>query len=101
MRMSSEVKAPQNPLSAYAYFFKETQNSIKSQQPNATFESVSKIVETMWQALEEDQKEKYRWAVMGLRWWRAVSEGCVVLQDDERGGQGEIQTGEGAVRQSD
>ena len=59
----SELKPPQNPLSAYAYFFKETQNSIKSQQPNATFESVSKIVETMWQALEEDQKEKYRWAV--------------------------------------
>merc|ERR1712029_1296413 len=49
-----------NPLSAYAFFFKETQNSIKSQQPNATFESVSKIVETMWQALEESQKEKYR-----------------------------------------
>ena len=60
-----EQKPPQNPLSAYAYFFKETQNSIKSQQPNATFESVSKIVETMWQALEEDQKEKYRWAVIG------------------------------------
>ena len=59
----SELKPPQNPLSAYAYFFKETQNSIKSQQPNATFESVSKIVETMWQALEEDQKEKYRWAM--------------------------------------
>ena len=61
----SELKAPQNPLSAYAYFFKETQNSIKSQQPNATFESVSKIVETMWQALEEDQKEKYRWVKNG------------------------------------
>ena len=65
LRMSTEPKAPQNPLSAYAYFFKETQNSIKSQQPNATFESVSKIVETMWQALEEDQKEKYRWVKNG------------------------------------
>jgi len=51
---------PQNPLSAYAFFFKETQASIKSQQPDATFESVSKIVETMWAALEENQKEKYR-----------------------------------------
>ena len=63
MSFSDEMKLPQNPLSAYAFFFKETQNSIKSQQPNATFESVSKIVETMWQALEESQKEKYRWAV--------------------------------------
>ena len=65
LKMSTEPKAPQNPLSAYAYFFKETQNSIKSQQPNATFESVSKIVETMWQALEEDHKEKYRFVVPG------------------------------------
>ena len=63
MSFSDEMKLPQNPLSAYSFFFKETQNSIKSQQPNATFESVSKIVETMWQALEESQKEKYRWAV--------------------------------------
>eukprot|EP00092_Neocalanus_flemingeri_P022824 GFUD01024748.1.p1 GENE.GFUD01024748.1~~GFUD01024748.1.p1 ORF type:complete len:172 (+),score=66.87 GFUD01024748.1:59-574(+) len=57
---STVAKAPQAPLSAYAFFFKETQASIKSQQPDATFESVSKIVETMWQALEENQKEKYR-----------------------------------------
>ena len=63
MSFSDEMKLPQNPLSAYSFFFKETQNSIKSQQPNVTFESVSKIVETMWQALEESQKEKYRWAV--------------------------------------
>jgi len=54
------MKAPANPLSAYAFFFKETQASIKSQQPDATFESVCKIVETMWQALEEGQKEKYK-----------------------------------------
>ena len=27
---------------------------------NETFESVSKIVETMWQSLEEGQKEKYK-----------------------------------------
>ena len=59
--MSQDVKPPQNVLSAYAFFFKETQASIKSQQPDATFESVSKIVETMWQALEEPQKEKYRY----------------------------------------
>ena len=58
--VGKDMKPPQAPLSAYAFFFKETQASIKSQQPDATFESVSKIVETMWQALEENQKEKYR-----------------------------------------
>lgn len=59
--VGKDMKAPQAPLSAYAFFFKETQASIKSQQPDATFESVSKIVETMWQALEDSQKEKYRY----------------------------------------
>ena len=54
------TKPPQLPLSAYAFFFKETQASIKSKQPNATFESCSQIVESMWQSLADDQKEKYR-----------------------------------------
>jgi len=54
------VKAPNNPLSPYAFFFKETQTSIKQQQPDANFESVSKIVDTMWQSLDETQKEKYK-----------------------------------------
>lgn len=54
------VKAPANPLSAYALFFKETQASLKSQQPDATFDTVSKIVETMWQALDDNAKEKYK-----------------------------------------
>lgn len=55
-----DLKPPQNPLSAYAFFFKETQASIKSSTPDATFEAVSKIVEQMWQSLEENQKDKYR-----------------------------------------
>ena len=54
-----DPNAPSNPLSPYAFFFKETQASIKSQQPDATFECVSKIVEAMWAALGEEQKEKY------------------------------------------
>ena len=88
--MSQDVKPPQNVLSAYAFFFKETQASIKSQQPDATFESVSRIVENMWQALEENQKEKYR-SDLSLS---ALFEACSIhndnLQEDERGGQGEV-----------
>ena len=57
---TQDLKPPQNPLSAYAFFFKETQASIKSSTPDATFEAVSKIVEQMWQSLEENQKDKYR-----------------------------------------
>ena len=33
--------------------------SIKSTDPDATYEQVAKIVETMWQALGVDQKKKY------------------------------------------
>ena len=55
-----DMRPPNAPLSAYAFFFKETQASIKSQKPDATFESVSTIVEAMWQGLDENQKEKYR-----------------------------------------
>ena len=57
---TQDLKPPQNPLSAYAFFFKETQASIKSSTPDATFEAVSKIVEQMWQSLDENQKDKYR-----------------------------------------
>ncbi|XP_023347627.1 TOX high mobility group box family member 4-A [Eurytemora carolleeae] len=51
--------APAKPLSPYALFFKETQASIKSEQPEATFASVSEIVDAMWQALGQVQKQKY------------------------------------------
>ena len=88
--MSQDVKPPQNVLSAYAFFFKETQASIKSQQPDATFESVSRIVENMWQALEENQKEKYRSDLSQLKKcflykFEACSFRKDLLQEDERG----------------
>ena len=88
--MSQDVKPPQNVLSAYAFFFKETQASIKSQQPDATFESVSRIVENMWQALEENQKEKYRFDLLQLKQCSHYKfETCSIhnddFQEDERG----------------
>ena len=42
------------------HVYQETQASLKSQQPDATFDTVSKIVEAMWQALDDNQKEKYK-----------------------------------------
>merc|ERR1719167_1825398 len=53
------MNAPHPALSAYAMFFKETQMSIKSEQSDADFSTVQKIVETMWKALGNDQKQKY------------------------------------------
>ena len=44
------------PVSAYALFFRDTQASIKGQNPNASFGEVSKIVASMWDVLAPDHK---------------------------------------------
>lgn len=44
------------PVSAYALFFRDTQAAIKGQNPNASFGEVSKIVASMWDALETEHK---------------------------------------------
>ncbi|KAF7642674.1 hypothetical protein LDENG_00253290 [Lucifuga dentata] len=51
---------PVKPVSAYALFFRDTQASIKAQNPNATFGEVSKIVASMWDCLGEEQKQEYK-----------------------------------------
>lgn len=44
-------------MSAYALFFRDTQAAIKGSNPNASFGEVSKIVASMWDSLEADQKQ--------------------------------------------
>lgn len=44
------------PVSAYALFFRDTQAAIKGQNPNASFGEVSKIVASMWDALDTEHK---------------------------------------------
>jgi hypothetical protein len=43
-------------VSAYALFFRDTQAAIKGQNPNASFGEVSKIVASMWDALDAEHK---------------------------------------------
>jgi HMG (high mobility group) box len=43
-------------VSAYALFFRDTQAAIKGQNPNASFGEVSKIVASMWAALDVEHK---------------------------------------------
>lgn len=43
-------------MSAYALFFRDTQAAIKGQNPNASFGEVSKIVASMWDALDSEHK---------------------------------------------
>ncbi|XP_018613202.1 thymocyte selection-associated high mobility group box protein TOX-like [Scleropages formosus] len=51
---------PQKPVSAYARFFRDTQAVIKGQNPSATFGDVSKLVASMWDRLDEEQKQSYK-----------------------------------------
>uniref|UniRef100_F1L365 TOX high mobility group box family member 3 n=1 Tax=Ascaris suum TaxID=6253 RepID=F1L365_ASCSU len=51
---------PQKPVSAYALFFRDTQAAIKGRTPNATFGEVSKIVASMWDALDGGAKNSYK-----------------------------------------
>lgn len=41
-------------------FFRDTQSHIKSQNPNATFGQISKIVAGMWDQLDAERKEVYK-----------------------------------------
>ncbi|KAJ3593066.1 hypothetical protein NHX12_005403 [Muraenolepis orangiensis] len=59
-RVIGEKRPAPKPVSAYALFFRDTQAAIKSQNPNATFGEVSKIVASMWDGLGEEQKQVYK-----------------------------------------
>ncbi|XP_075161894.1 uncharacterized protein LOC142234623 isoform X2 [Haematobia irritans] len=50
---------PAKPLSAYAYFFRDTVSAIKQQNPSCSFQELSKIVASMWEALDQSHKEVY------------------------------------------
>lgn len=55
---SDDLKEPVKPISAYALFFEETQELIKSQAES--FVEISKIIASMWDSLEESGKQVYR-----------------------------------------
>jgi len=59
-RKKKDPNAPASVSSAYAFFFKDTQASVKSQNPNAKFGEVSKIVAQMWEAMGFEDKSSYK-----------------------------------------
>ncbi|VDK66880.1 unnamed protein product [Anisakis simplex] len=54
------MRLVEQPVSAYALFFRDTQAAIKGRTPNATFGEVSKIVASMWDALDGCAKNSYK-----------------------------------------
>lgn len=59
-RKKKDPNAPASVSSAYAFFFKEIQGSVKAKNPNIKFGEVSKIVAHMWENLGEEEKSVYR-----------------------------------------
>ncbi|XP_023291525.2 TOX high mobility group box family member 4-B isoform X1 [Lucilia cuprina] len=55
----SDQNEPAKPLSAYALFFRDTVSAIKQQNPSCSFQELSKIVASMWDALDPAHKNVY------------------------------------------
>ncbi|KAJ6222485.1 hypothetical protein RDWZM_001030 [Blomia tropicalis] len=51
---------PTKPVSAYALFFRDTQPSIKADNPQASFGEISKIVASKWEQLGKGDKDVYK-----------------------------------------
>ncbi|XP_022218602.2 LOW QUALITY PROTEIN: TOX high mobility group box family member 4 [Drosophila obscura] len=53
------AQAPSKPLAPFALFFRDTVTAIKQQNPACSLEQISVIVQTMWDSLDETQKNVY------------------------------------------
>jgi hypothetical protein len=51
---------PQKPVSAYALFFRDSQAAIKARNPNLSFGDVSKMVASLWDSLDAENKALYK-----------------------------------------
>jgi len=58
-RKKKDPNAPASASSAYTFFFKDNQASIKEANPEAKFGEVSKIVSSMWAALDKESRAVY------------------------------------------
>ncbi|XP_014091712.2 TOX high mobility group box family member 3 [Bactrocera oleae] len=56
---ATDANEPAKPLSAYGLFFRDTVSAIKQQNPNCTFQELSRIVSSMWEALDVSHKNVY------------------------------------------
>lgn len=55
----TDPNEPAKPHSAYALFFRDTVSAIKQENPNCAFPELSRIVASMWEALDPSHKNVY------------------------------------------
>jgi len=59
-RKKKDPNAPAGVTSAYTFFFRARQATIKAQNPGAKFGDVSKIVAQLWEAMSDSEKTEYK-----------------------------------------
>ena len=59
-KKKKDPNAPGSVISAYTFFFRDKQATIKEQNPKAKFGDISKIVSQLWEALGETERAVYR-----------------------------------------
>ncbi|CAO3642016.1 unnamed protein product [Cunninghamella blakesleeana] len=58
-RSKKDPEAPKRGLSAYMIFSKENRERIKSENPDATFGQIGKLLGEAWKNLDDEGKQKY------------------------------------------
>ncbi|KAG1445827.1 hypothetical protein G6F56_009775 [Rhizopus delemar] len=58
-RSKKDADTPKRGLSAYMFFSKENRNTVKEENPEATFGELGKILGAKWKAMDEKEKEPY------------------------------------------
>ena len=58
-KKKKDPNAPRSVITAYAFFFREKQATIKEQNPNAKLGDISKSVSQVWKALGETERAVY------------------------------------------
>ena len=59
-KKKKDPNAPGSVISAYTFFFRDKQATIKEQNPKAKFGDISKIVSQLWEALGETERAVYK-----------------------------------------
>jgi len=58
-KRQKEEGAPKRPMSSYMYFSQDKRNEVKSNNPDATFTELGKIIGNLWKKISPEEKEKY------------------------------------------
>ncbi|CAO3644306.1 unnamed protein product [Mucor hiemalis] len=58
-RSKKDPSAPKRGLSAYMFFSQDQRSTVKTENPDATFGQIGKILGEKWKAMTDDQKKPY------------------------------------------